>query len=162
MSKLIIIEGLDKTGKSTLARFLSEKTGMPIKKFSAPKEGEKPFNEYGAFLLDGEGGIVDRFHLSEMAYGPVFRGGSSIDENRQALLECLAVCSGCVGVYCEAEKEVLAKRFEEDKEDFVKPEQIEAVQQGFEKALATSRIPWLRYKVGDDMEAIYEQVRRAV
>lgn len=162
MNKFIIIEGLDKTGKSTLAQFLSEKTGMPIKKFSAPEAGEDPYTQYEDFFLQNKEGIIDRCHLSEMAYGPVFRGKSSINEGKQYLLEEWLLMTGVVGVYCEAEKEVLVKRFEEDGEDFIKPEQIEAVQEGFEKALTTSRIPWLCYSVGDDMEAIHEQIRRAL
>ena len=158
----IIIEGLDKTGKSTLARFLSEKTGMPVKKFSAPKEGEEPFNDYASFFVDGKPSVIDRCHLSEMAYGPVFRGSSSIDEARQYALEELAISAGAVGVYCEAEKEELVKRFEEDGEDFVKPGQIEELQAGFEKALSTSRLKWVRYRAGDDMDKVYEELRRAV
>lgn len=156
----IIIEGLDKTGKTTLAKFLSEKTGMPIKKFSNPAPGEDPSVEYAEFVVSAQPCVVDRMHLSEMAYGPVMRGESTVDENVQRVIEGLLARRGSsVGVYCYADEEDLKRRFEEDGETFIKPEDILAIKEGFDRALLTSRMAWVPYKVGDDMEKVYEQVR---
>lgn len=155
----IIIDGLDKTGKSTLARFLSEKTGMPIKKFSAPEKGQDPTSEYAEFLAAGEPSIIDRMWLSEMAYGPVMRGESFVDQSRQALLEEMARRSGSHVIYAYASEEELRKRFDADNETFTRKDQIESILAGYERAILTSRLTWIRYTIGDDMEAVYEQVR---
>lgn len=155
----IIIEGIDKTGKSTLARFLSEKTGMPIKKFSSPGADEDPSVGYAEFAITAEPCVVDRMHLSEMAYGPVMRGETTVDENVQRVIEGLLANRGSVGIYCEADRADLLERFKADGEDFIGPEEVPAILDNFEKALATSRMRWIRYRVGDDMEKVYEQVR---
>lgn len=155
----IVIEGLDKTGKSTLARFLSEKTGKPIKKFSNPKPLEDPAVDYAEFVVSAQGCIVDRMHLSEMAYGPVLRGESTVEENVQRVIEGLLARRGSFGIYCEADLDTLVERFKADKEDFIRPEDIVAIRDGFEAALSTSTMPWIRYTVGDDMEKVYDQVR---
>lgn len=155
----IIIEGLDKTGKSTLARFLSEKTGKPIKKFSNPGPQEDAAVEYAEFVISSQSCIVDRMHLSEMAYGPVLRGESTVDENVQRVIEGLLAKRGSVGIYCEADIDALVERFKQDGETFIKPEDIPAIKDGFDRALSTSTMKWIRYTVGDDMEKIYDQVR---
>lgn len=156
----VIIEGLDKTGKSTLAKFLSEKTGKPIKKFSNPKGTEDVAVEYVLFAAGAQSCIVDRMHLSEMAYGPVLRGKSDVDESVQRLIEgLLAERGSTVGVFCYANREELERRFKEDGEDLIDASQIQEIEENFEKALRTSRMSWIMYKVGDDMEKVYEQVR---
>jgi len=155
----VIIEGLDKTGKSTLARFLSEKTGMPIKKFNNPGPEEDAAVEYALFVTTAQSSIIDRMHLSEMAYGPVFRGESTVDFNVQRVIEGLAMRRNSVGIYCYATREELLQRFVDDKEDFVETTQITQIAEGFEEALVTSTMSWIRYTVGDDMEKIYDQLR---
>lgn len=155
----IIIEGLDKTGKTTLAKFLHEKTGMPIKKFCNPKPDEDPSVEYAEFVISAQPCIVDRMHLSEMAYGPVLRGESTVDENVQRVIEGLLAKRNSIGIYCDADFGTLVERFKADEEDFIGTEDISAIREGFEKALSTSRMKWIRYSVGDDMEKVYEQVR---
>ena len=157
----IVIEGLDKTGKSTLARFLSERLGMPIKKFSNPGAGEDAAVEYAEFIVSSQACVVDRMHLSEMAYGPVMRGESTVDENVQRVIEGLLAKRGSVGVYCSAEYDDLVARFKADGEDFIKPEDIVAIKNGFDSALSTSTMKWIEYRVGDDMEAIVKAIEGA-
>lgn len=155
----IIIEGLDKTGKSTLARFLSEKTGMPIQKFSNPGAQEDAAVEYIQFLVTAQSSIVDRMHLSEMAYGPALRGETMVDERVQAIIEGLLAKRESIGIYCSADIDELKKRFKDDGEDFITPEQISEIEFNFNQALLTSSMKWIRYTVGDDMEKVYDQVR---
>lgn len=155
----IIIEGVDKTGKSTLARHLSEQLGMPIKKFSAPEEDKDPTPEYMFFLATAEPHIVDRCYMSEMAYGPVMRGGSWIDERMATVIEEVAMRRGARGVFCFATEDQLAERFEKDKEEFLPIEKATAVQRLFEKAVDKSLLRWDFYTVGDDMAKLTELLR---
>lgn len=70
---LIIIEGPDKTGKTTLAKAIATRLGFDYKHFSAPKGS--PADEYIDFLLSLKRDTVcDRFHLGELVYGPMLRG----------------------------------------------------------------------------------------
>lgn len=155
----VIIEGLDKTGKSTLAKFLSEKTGLPIKKFRNPSPTEDPAVEYIEFITMSSPHIIDRMHLSEMAYGPVLRGESCIDKRIQAVIERLLLKQNSIGIYCYSDIETLKNRFKEDNEDLIEPNQIVEIEENFKKALSTSEMQWIPYCIGDNMEAIYDKVR---
>lgn len=70
---LIIIEGADKTGKTTLAKAIADRFGYRYH-HSGPPKGH-PADEYIDFLLNLKRPTVcDRFHLGELVYGPMFRG----------------------------------------------------------------------------------------
>ncbi len=162
MNGHIIIEGLDKTGKSTLARYLSDRLGLPIKKFSAPEKDKDPTPEYIFFLANAERSIIDRCYMSEMAYGPVMRGGSWIDQRMQTVVEEVAKRRGTTGVYCFADERALAERFVKDKEEFLPIEKAVEVQKNFERAVDASLLDWKFYTVGDSMVSIgdiYDEVR---
>lgn len=74
---LIVIEGPDKTGKTTLAKAIAKKLGYEYVHFSAPKGS--PADEYIDFLLKlKKPTVCDRFHLGELVYGPMFRGKAGI------------------------------------------------------------------------------------
>lgn len=74
---LIIIEGADKTGKTTLAKAIEKRFGYRYH-HSGPPKGH-PADEYIDFLLNLKRPTVcDRFHLGELVYGPMFRGKAGI------------------------------------------------------------------------------------
>ena len=88
VGKLIIIEGVDGSGKSTLIEGLRREGVYDyLFNYSYPHEAEK--FQSGAFakgeyfgsikifkqlLIQGKVVVCDRFHLGEYAYGPVMRG----------------------------------------------------------------------------------------
>ena len=85
---VIIIEGLDRTGKTTLANKLSERFNIPIYKKDREECGES-FEEdelinlgdsiatvklFNSELFKGRHVILDRFHWSEYVFNAVDRG----------------------------------------------------------------------------------------
>lgn len=83
---LIIIEGADKTGKTTLAKAISKEFGYEYKHFGAPKGS--PADEYMDFLLKlDKPTVCDRFHLGELVYGPMLRGKTGITSLELVTLE---------------------------------------------------------------------------
>lgn len=69
---LIIIEGADKTGKTTLAKAIAARFNYQYHHFGPPKG--RPADEYIDFLLNlKKPTVCDRFHLGELVYGPIFR-----------------------------------------------------------------------------------------
>lgn len=83
---MIILEGADCTGKTTLAGFIAERLNGVVQHCSYHKEWNmEDYHRYtlhNAGRLEQNGGIpvvIDRWALSEAAYGNTFRKGPSYD-----------------------------------------------------------------------------------
>jgi thymidylate kinase len=74
---IILLEGLNCTGKSTLAKAFSERLEIPVVKFNVP--GTDPYQEFSERLqtavAEHRHFIVDRLHLSNYAYNGWLGGG---------------------------------------------------------------------------------------
>lgn len=82
----IIIEGADKTGKTTLSNAIVEKFGSKYVHFGKPKK--YPATEYAEYALATNGNLVlDRYYLGELVYGPLLRGKCGITPLEFATLE---------------------------------------------------------------------------
>ncbi len=75
---IILVEGADGTGKSTLARDLSDRYGLDYLKFVVPDEHPMDYWFRNGLANITKPTVIDRLHLSEEAYGPVFRDGSAL------------------------------------------------------------------------------------
>lgn len=90
-NKLIIIEGQDNCGKTTLIRSLKKQINNPkiltLSSSGPPKNCMNSkwnifhytsiFDEMNTLLNDGFDVIMDRFHIGETCYGPMFRNMNS-------------------------------------------------------------------------------------
>jgi len=142
----IIIEGLDKTGKSTLANYILKNMPNTI----LMKNGEKPKNSsveerakishiysnildiYNTYFKDSIF-IVDRFLLSEWVYS-IKRGYEAIDDiDLSDLAEKLSIMGDVILIYCETTREMLVQRFKEDKEEYALISEIEMLNERYEK-----------------------------
>lgn len=93
MKRIVILEGPDAAGKTTLADFLDTRfsvvTNKPVLRlhFGKPEIKDWGAHNYGVACmleyLSQETIIIDRFHWSELAYGRVIRKGSYFDENER-------------------------------------------------------------------------------
>lgn len=72
---LIIIEGLDNSGKSTLAQKLSHQLNIPIQEGSGPPKTEEEFIDRVNRYLEIEPPVIFDRHpvISESIYGPIIR-----------------------------------------------------------------------------------------
>jgi thymidylate kinase len=74
---IVLLEGLNCTGKTTLANLLQHHLNVPIIKFNVP--GHDPYSEFKerveAAVQEHGHFIVDRLHLSNVAYGGRLGGG---------------------------------------------------------------------------------------
>jgi len=76
----IVIEGVDGTGKSTLAKLAVEKFGFEYRHLGVPEPGEDLFRTYLNHLIEARSKniVFDRLHLGEVPYGNIMRGKSLI------------------------------------------------------------------------------------
>lgn len=106
---LIVIEGGDKTGKSTLARALAKTYHLDYHHFGPP--GPDPMKEYVDFFRGLKGpGVCDRFFIGNLVYGPLLRNIMT------PWLEVLTVCRllrkhGVYYMLSSPNIEVVKKRF---------------------------------------------------
>lgn len=119
---IIIIEGADGSGKTTLANLLSKQTGYPVVHRSQPKteEEKKQMRQMYIDIIDtGKNMIFDRCWYSEMAYGPVMRDASVISYPEMYLLEEKLAKHGAMIIYCTDKPKTLWRRATKRGEDYI-------------------------------------------
>lgn len=157
---IIILEGCDKTGKTTLARALARMLGWPVVAFKQPKT-TPPVDEYFRAALQPGRFIFDRFHLGQLVYGPVYRGERDRRE-RFRLLELLLRARGAVLVYLRHCVPELIQRFRRDREDFAKEGDVSRLLTLYEGVYTWSCLPCRSFAlstVQDIPDAVKQVVR---
>ena len=116
---MIIIEGLDGVGKSTIVEKLKE-YGFTNLHYDYDKSSNDLLAKYTSVLkyqnLDNL--IADRSFFSEMVYGSVLRGGSRISDDQFVELLKLYSNIGTKVIYLSSDKDILLKRRQDDEKDF--------------------------------------------
>ena len=113
MSRVIVLEGPDGSGKTTLAKKLSSELGWKYVHMSAPVPIDKPFDYWWARIQTEFAGstpsglIIDRLHPSEDVYGGLFRGGSKLTAHGRWLLEGWLDARSAFIVHCLPPKGVV-------------------------------------------------------
>lgn len=119
---VIIIEGPDGTGKSTLAERVSKQTGWPVEHRSKPSSDEEKarmMSEYETIATSNNNVILDRCWYSEMTYGKVMRDQACICEGQMLKLESdLAQNGGAIIIYCPGTDDTF-KACQERGEDYI-------------------------------------------
>lgn len=141
---LIIIEGADKTGKTTLAQEISKRLGYKYVHFGVP--GPSPADEYAKFLIDlKEPTVCDRFFYGEMIYGPLLRGRSLIKPLQRTVIERLCRSKSAVLIHAKTPLAIVSERLRLMGDDIITQEKNEAAYEAFESLLATSSLPKLDF-----------------
>lgn len=119
---ILILEGPDGSGKTTLATRLHATTGYPIYHRSKPENDEDKANMMEQLKADFKkykNVIVDRCWYSEIVYGNVMRDGSVIDYPEMYDLERLALSKGALLIYCTGDPAAMYKRATARGEDYI-------------------------------------------
>ena len=131
---LIVLEGIDGAGKTTLAEELAEQFAATHPHFTTEilhrgplKPEVDPLDEYENSLTYNAANltklvICDRWYLSEMIYGPLYRGRSRVDEFRWAHIEKFLQARGAVKLLVSAPLSVIEERLAARGEDFLNSE----------------------------------------
>lgn len=119
---IIILEGPDGAGKSTLAEKISKQTGYRLLHRSQPKtEDDKRLmmEEYMRVIESGENCVFDRAWYSEMVYGPIMRNESIISYPDMYRLERMLAHRGALIIYCTSTVDKLWRRCTQRGEDYI-------------------------------------------
>ncbi len=153
----IIIEGVDKSGKSTIIEKMKNQFeyGLAIKNMIKPKdasdkETRKIIRMYEHILDISENlrytYILDRFYQSEIVYS-ILRGNDRFEEkNFMAIVDMWEedMVHNTLLVLVETDPAIVAKRFKTCGEDFVKEEQIKMLQERYNRAFEMSKLPKIK------------------
>lgn len=151
---ILIIEGPDGSGKTTLAEKLSKQTGYPIIHRTQPKTEEEKklmMGEYLQTIRSGKNMIFDRCWYSEMAYGPVMRDSSVISYPEMYELEEHLAKYGAIIIYATGPKAALWQRCQKRGEDYITSrDDFNAICENFDKIMRVPHhIPVVRYEYKD-------------
>ena len=148
MSKqlVIIVEGPNKCGKSTLVDLIKDKSGFRFKtiKCSQPKDGDA-FKEYSNILDEIENNpdknyIIDRFHFGSFVYGPIYRGKPDFSLEEFVKIEDRIINLNYIFVLAIASKSFIKNKFISEKEEFAKIELIDKEIELFKKTTIMSKL----------------------
>jgi hypothetical protein len=145
--RLIVVEGTDGVGKSTLAASLAEHYGCQLLWLGRPEKG-KAFEFYMRAYLDqieDSMVVMDRSHWSEEVYGTVFREGSEFTQQELDLLDTLVGTANPVLVHCTLDNETISENQAQAPGDDHHGEDPEKVQARYREVLLYTGFPVLRY-----------------
>lgn len=143
---VLILEGVNCTGKSTLAKLFAERTGLEIVKFGVPP-AENAFGYFASGIMEAaarnESFIIDRCHLSNYAYG-TRQGGTLLPVPYwQKLDQELCRLNGWLFLMTDNVFQIerrMKKRQKGDGADGWDRETIAAVQRRFEEAFEMTKL----------------------
>ena len=145
---LIILDGPDGAGKTTLATVLAHRIEQTapnvIVRHCGPLK-EPPLVEY-IYDLDwyapgiGANIIYDRHYIGELIYGPIYRGRSQINDQILARIESNLNTKGAVLVHVTGPFDVLAERNRINREDFLLEKDLPKVIEEYHNLVQASSI----------------------
>lgn len=164
---IVILEGLDCSGKTTIADYIANRFDMyryheyeHLKKL-VPFDRDVQnwtFFEAGsvAYMLPMfkafDDFVIDRFHISAYAYSRYFGRTEMISfEEKERLM--VATCKKIHVVYCETDYESYVKRHKKRGEKFLSEEEFDKQKRLFEEGLKKTQFPISRFQTtGDEKE----------
>lgn len=132
---IIILEGVDGAGKSTLAKKIAALSPLPVRLEHRGEIKSTPEEEYIKPLMysrDDELIIADRWHVGEMIYGPIYRGKSLVAGDYNRIIEGLLDTLGAAKVILSPSLKVVRNRLAKRGEDYLQPNDVAAVHAFYE------------------------------
>lgn len=152
-----IIEGVDGTGKTTLANDLSRRYGMPVIS-TCPTTGGGIVRDVFTALLIGAPCIFDRLHVSELVYGPRYREVSRIGLAEYVAIEAVCGALGTVNLYCFDTTSEVMRRIGDGQHHprghVVAASDVQYLRGAYEAQLCRSGLPWVNIRFGTPASAV--------
>lgn len=160
---LIICEGCDNTGKSTLAKKLVEEFNLDYIHNSKPQTND-PFQEYSD-MIDGirKDTVIDRAYLSEYVYSKLWRGGCVITTKQfeELDLQCQMKFEHVFLIHATAPLEVIKERCIAEKEELLKLDQVAQCAEWFKEIVGRCGLITIKYDSSyQEPSEVVNQIKR--
>ncbi len=110
---LIVLDGCDGTGKTTLVRQISAIFGHRVIHSSLSDAGTDLFVRYKAILTSPGPLVLDRSFVSELVYGPLERGTSRLTQEQAAQLAAIVADRQGILVHLTGQPDRITARLQE-------------------------------------------------
>lgn len=115
---IVVIEGPDGSGKTTLAMAYADLVGARYLHAEAPKlDSPHPLVAYTEPLNPAFNYVLDRWHLGEHVYGPIIRGKSSLTLRQSRAIDEMMMERTALLIHCNGTYSQLAKRLRDRGEE---------------------------------------------
>jgi len=114
---LIIVEGLDRTGKTTLSQAIKRETGTAYIHFAKPTA--HPLDEYVEPVIDCPHAVFDRYHWGEMVWPQIFGRETECDWRMFLYIELALQSRGAVVVHAQRDLDAVEAACVRDGEPLV-------------------------------------------
>ena len=154
--RFVLLEGVNGSGKSTMAKLLKvNAVGWGVKTLDY-REGS-PYPRFLAEYANGTNLIFDRGHISEIVYGNLFRNGRHFSDRERRTLDEL-VAREAVVVFCDPSVDVIRRRvLSTTYPKHVHESRLAQLRNEFIRALDSSGIKYLTVDT-DQPEAVEQTV----
>lgn len=145
---LIIAEGIDGSGKSTLISQLAEELPEAVLLHRGPLK-QHPMLEYefpfANYVPGAETSLLcDRWHVGELIYGPLYRGASQLTTAMRMHVDMLLLRLGAVKVAMDVPFETIQDRLSTRGEDFLQIQHRRLVYDAYQEQ--TAGAGWFHWK----------------
>ena len=131
MVKIIVVEGPDGAGKSTLCKAIAKH--FDLERVAPQKKGQMPIvpvrnRVYRSLARAVQGKrpkVYDRLYFSELVYGTVLRGSTDFSELEKVFIDKVMLALGCPVVFCIPDFDTCLKNLDDHP-------QMEGVRENFE------------------------------
>jgi uracil-DNA glycosylase len=138
-----VLEGPDGAGKSTLATNLGPMLSYRVEHFGPPTK--PPLKEYLHWLVgqddQGHRMVIDRFHLGEDVYGPIFRHTKGLTKYELYAIEWALMIRGYSMIYVTQSLKTLVGNLEERGDDMVQVEQLTRISESYWRTIQRTIMP---------------------
>ena len=142
---ILILEGVDLAGKSTVAEALARRLKTEVIHHGPPRSDLPLIQQYSREIEayqpgSGQHLVFDRLHVGEGVYGPIKRGSSLLSEAQFEWFQLLLDSRGAVVISMLPPLEVVRQRYLERGDEFVNLDELEEVWRGYDQLFGTARV----------------------